>query len=147
MGSSVTDPLAAPLSRFIVPFVLLAALLGAAPATAGLVPKLYGGQTKLGIATSSRTASGSCSSTLGLLTDLVLRCDDSTGTVRAKYLFTLPKKAGSVTRQVNFIGSHGGARVSTKRISETQFRVTVTQDGAGRADIASVMIEYYYSLP
>jgi hypothetical protein len=145
MGSSVTDPLAAPLSRFIVPFVLLAALLGAAPATAGLSlsPKHYTGQTRLGVATSSRSAEGSCSTASGLLADLVLRCGDSNGHARGRYMFTLPNKAGSVTWQVNFVGSRRGASVSTKRISDTQFRVSVTQDGAGRADIESVTIEYY----
>ena len=77
------------------------------------------------------------------MTDLVLRCGGSNGTARAKYLFTLPRNAGSVTWQANFDGNHGGARVSTKRISDTQFRVTVTQDGTGQADVKSVMIEYY----
>lgn len=136
------------MSRFLAPLVLVIALLGAAPASAGLVPKLYGGQTKPGIATSSRSAAGSCSSAPELLTGhLVLRCDDSSGRVRAKYLFTLPKKAGSVNWQANFAGAHRGASVSTRRISDTQFRVTVTQDGAGRADIESVTIEYYYPVP
>ena len=69
-----------------------------------------------------------------------------TGKARVKYLFTLPKKAGSVTSQVNFRRWPPPARVvSTKRISDTQFRVTVTQDGPGRADIVSVTIEYYVS--
>lgn len=131
------------MSRFIAPAVLLVALLCAAPATAGLTAKHYTGQTRLGFATSSRTAGGSCSAAAGALADLVLRCGASNGTARAKYLFTLPKKAGSVTWQVNFVGSHGGASVSTKRISDTQFRVSVTQDGTGRADIESVTIEYY----
>jgi hypothetical protein len=98
-----------------------------------LAPKQYGGQTKLGITTASRSASGSCSVYPGLLGDLVLRCDSSSGSATAQYLFTLPKKAGSVS-----------ARVDTKRCSKTQFRVTVTQDSTGRADIESVMIEYYY---
>ena len=131
------------MSRFIAPAVLFVALLGAAPATAGLTAKHYTGQTRLGFATSSRTASGSCSAAAGLWTDLVLRCGASNGTARAKYLFTLPRKAGSVTWQVNFHNGHNGASVSTKRISDTQFRVTVTQDSAGQADVESVMIEYY----
>jgi hypothetical protein len=133
------------LSRFIAPLVLALALLGAAPASAGLAPKDYGGQTKLGVATTSRSYGGSCSIAPGLLTDLVLRCDDSSGRAIAKYLFTLPKNAGSVTWQVNFVRAHRGASVSTKRISDTKFRVNVTQDVPGRADIESVMIEYYYS--
>ena len=130
------------MSRFIAPAVLFVALLGAAPATAGLTAKHYNGQKRLGFATSSRTVSGSCSAA-ALVTDLVLRCGASNGTARAKYLFTLPKRAGSVTSQVNFHHGHYGASVSTKRISDTQFRVTVTQDGAGQADVESVMIEYY----
>jgi hypothetical protein len=108
------------------------------------VPKLYGGQTKLGIGTASRSASGSCS-VARAVSVLVLRCDSSSGSTRAKYLFTLPKKAGSVTAQVNFAGSHRGATVTTKRVSDNQFRVSVTQDSQGKAGIASVMIEYYYS--
>jgi hypothetical protein len=60
------------------------------------------------------------------------------------YLFTLPKSAGSVTTQVNFDGAHKGTSISTKRVSPTQFRATVTLKGSGRADIESVMIEYLY---
>jgi hypothetical protein len=132
------------LSRFIAPLVLVIALLGAAaPASAGLAPKLYGGQTKLGIATSARSSGGSCSSA-PVLTDLILRCTGSAGNVWAKYQFTLPKKAGSVTAQVNFAGGHRGTSVSTKRTSDTKFRVTVTLNSRGQADIESVMIEYYY---
>ena len=98
---------------------------------------------KPGIATASRTDGGSCSVSPGLLTDLVLRCGGNSGTATAKYLFTLPKNAGSASAQVNFLGAHSGARVTTKRISDTQFRVTVTQDSQGWADVESVMIEYY----
>jgi hypothetical protein len=131
------------MARFLAPLVLVIALFGASPAVAGLVPNLYGGQTKLGVATSSRSTTGACSITEAL-TDLVLRCDSKGGTAQAKYLFTLPKKAGSVTTQVNFDGAHRGAKVSTKRVSDTQFRVTVTESTQGRADIPSVMIEYLY---
>ncbi len=132
------------MSRFIAPLVLALALLGAAPASAGLAPKDYGGQTKLGVATTSRSYGGSCSVSAGLLTDLILRCDSSGGFAKAKYVFTVPKKAGSVTVQVNFDGAHRGAKVTTKRVSDTQFRVYVTQSSQGRADIQSVMIEYLY---
>jgi hypothetical protein len=131
------------LLRFSAPLVLVIALLGAAPASAGLAPKLYGGQTKLGIATTSRSVKGTCS-IAPVLTDLVLRCDGK-GTAQAKYVFTLPNKAGSVTAQVNFSGTHRGTKVATKRLSDTQFRVTVTQASQGRAEVESVMIEYYYS--
>ena len=135
----------APLHRLVAPIALLTILLCASPASAAvLAPKQYGGQTKLGITTASRSASGSCSVYPGLLGDLVLRCDSSSGSATAQYLFTLPKKAGSVSAQVNFLGLHRGTRVDTKRCSKTQFRVTVTQDSTGRADIESVMIEYYY---
>jgi hypothetical protein len=130
------------LPRLIAPLVLVIALLGASPAAAGLVPKTYSGQTKLGTATSSRSTKGACSIT-PVVTDLVLRCDGK-GTAQAKYLFTVPKSAGSVTTQVNFSGSHSGAKVATKRVSDTQFRVTVTQNGQGRAEVQWVMIEYYY---
>jgi hypothetical protein len=136
--------LAASLSRYCPPIALFIALLCAAPATAGVAPKLYGGQMRFGIGTASRTASGSCSGSAGLLGTLRLRCDSSAGAVTAKYVFTLPKNAGSVTAQVIFAGSHSGARVTTKRCSDTQFRVSVTQDSQGRADVESVMIEYYY---
>ncbi len=98
---------------------------------------------KPGIATASRTDGGSCSVSPGHLTDLVLRCGGKSGNARAKYLFTLPKNAGSASAQVNFLGAHSGARVTTKRISDTQFRVTVTQDSQGWTDVESVMIEYY----
>jgi len=130
--------------RFIAPLVLATALLGAAPASAGFAPKLYTGQPRLGVQTSSRSATGSCSASVALLTDLMLKCD-SDGTARVKYLFALPKKAGSVTAQVSFnpLVPHRGAVVSMKRVSGTQFRVTVTQDSPGRADIESVTIEYY----
>jgi len=131
--------------RFIAPLALATALLGAAPASAGLAPKLYTGQTRLGVQTSSRSATGSCSASVALLTDLMMRCDTSDGTARVKYVFTLPKKAGSVTAQVNFnpLVSHRGTDVSMKRVSDTQFRVIVTQDSPGRADLESVTIEYY----
>jgi hypothetical protein len=131
------------LLRFSAPLVIVIALLGAAPASAGLAPNLYTGQTRPGVQTSSRAATGSCSTSVSLPSDLVLRCDDSSGSARAKFIFTLPKKAGSVTSQVSYVGSHGGARVSAKRTSDTQFRVIVTRDSAGRAEIASVTIEYY----
>jgi hypothetical protein len=130
------------LSRFAAPIALVTALLCASPAAAVLVPKLYGGQTKVGIATTSRSVKGACS-IAPVVTDLVLRCDGK-GTAQAKYVFTLPNKAGSVTAQVNFDGTHRGTKVATKRVSETLFRVTVTQDSQGRAEIGSVMIEYYY---
>jgi hypothetical protein len=129
------------LLRFSAPLVLVIALLGAAPASAGLGPKQHTGQTRLGVQTSSRTSTGSCSATAGLLTDLVLKCDDSRCKTQVTYTFMLPKKAGSVTWQVN--GAHRGATVSAKRTSKTQFRVTVTQDNAGLSDIVSVTIEYY----
>ena len=63
-----------------------------------------------------------------------------------KYLYTLPKKAGSVTAQANFnpLVSHRRAVVSMKPVSDTLFRVTVTQDGLGPAPtIVSATIEYY----
>jgi hypothetical protein len=139
----LSDPLAAPLHRLVAPIAIVTALLWASPAmAAGLAPKLYGGQMKLGSVTASRSTNGACSISQ-VLTDLVLRCDGK-GTAQVKYLFTLPSKAGSVTAQVNFDGTHRGAKVSTKRVADCQFRVTVTQDGQGRADIQSVMIEYYY---
>jgi hypothetical protein len=118
------------------------ALLAAAPATAAvLMPKTYDGQTRLGSATSSRTVKGQCSISQGL-TSLVLRCDGK-GTAQARYLFTLSRSTGSVTAQVNFDGGRGTAKVATKRVSDTQFRVDVTQASRGRAEIESVMIEYY----
>jgi hypothetical protein len=133
------------LHRLVAPIALLTILLCASPASAAvLAPKQYGGQMKLGMSTASRSDSGSCSVYPGLLGDLVLRCDSSSGSATARYLFTLPKKAGSVSAQVNFLGLHRGTQVDTKRCSKTQFRVTVTQDSPGRADIESVMIEYYY---
>lgn len=70
-----------------------------------------------------------------------MKCDDSRGKAQATYTFTLPKRTGSVTWQVN--GAHRGATVSAKRTSKTQFCVTVTQDEAGLSDILSVTIEYY----
>jgi hypothetical protein len=141
---SVIDPWRTLLLRFTAPVSLAIALLCATPAAAGLVPKLYGGQTKHGAATTARSADGSCS-TVQAATDVVLRCDSGTGSARAKYLFALPNKAGSVMAQVNFDGLHRGATVTTKRVSDTLFRVTVTQGSQGRAEIQSVMIEYYYS--
>jgi hypothetical protein len=129
------------LSRSLAPLVIVIALLGAAPAAAGVAPNAYRGQTKLGSMTTSRSEKGDCSATQ-VLTDLVLRCSGK-GTVQVTYLFTLPHKAGSVTAQVNFDGAHTGANVATKRVSDTQFRVTVTLKSPGRAEIESVMIEYY----
>jgi hypothetical protein len=118
--------------------------LGASPAAAGVVPKTFGGQTALGTRAVSTSESGSCSASNGLLSDLVLRCGTSSGKVHARYLLTVPKKAGSIIAQVNFLGGRGAAQVATRRVSDTQFRVDVTLDRAGRADISSVMIEYYY---
>jgi hypothetical protein len=132
------------LSRLLAPLALAIALLGASPAAAGVVPKVYGGQAAPGTWAVSKSSSGSCSASNGLLSDLLLRCGSSSGTVRARYLFTVPKKAGSITAQVNFLGGRGAAQVATKRVSDTQFRVDVTLDSASRADISSVMIEYYY---
>ena len=131
------------MARFLAPFVLVIALLGASPAVAGVSPKLYGGQANLGIDTSSESTKGACTIT-HVLTDVVLRCDSKGGTAQVKYLFTVPKSAGSVTTQLNFDGAHNGTSVEKKRVSPTQFRVTVTLKGAGRADIQSVMIEYLY---
>jgi hypothetical protein len=127
------------LLRFSAPLVLVIALLGAAPASAGMAK--HTGQTRHGVQTSSRTATGSCSASAGLVMDLVMKCDDSRGKAQATYTFTLPQKTGSVTWQVN--GALNGATVSAKRTCTTQFRVTVTQDDAGRSDILSVTIEYY----
>jgi hypothetical protein len=132
------------LKRLLAPLALALALHSASPAAAGVLPKAYGGQTGLGKDSASISESGSCSASNGLLSDLVIRCAGSSGSVRARYLFTVPRKAGSITTQVNFpLGLRGGARVTTKRVSETQFRVDVTLDSTGRADILSVMIEYY----
>jgi hypothetical protein len=132
------------MARFLAPLVLLTALFCATPAGAApLAPKLYGGQAKLGVATSSESTKGACTIT-DVLTDVVLRCDSKGGTAQVTYLFTLPKSAGSVTTQVNFDGAHKGTSISTKRVSPTQFRATVTLKGSGRADIESVMIEYLY---
>jgi len=131
------------LKRLLAPLALFIVLLGASPAAAGLLPKQYGGQTKLGMVTTSRSHSGSCSVSTGPLTHVVLRCRSSKGTARARYLFTLRKHPGSVMAQVNFLGGRHGAVVTTKRVSDTRFRVDVTLRSAGRADIESVMIEYY----
>jgi hypothetical protein len=131
------------LSRFAAPLSLIIALLCAAPASAGVVPNSYHGQTKLGTYEQSVTASGSCSTSDGYSDDIVLRCGSSNGSVRVRYLFNLSRQTGSITAQVNFFGSHTGAVVATKRVSDSQFRVDVTLDSAGRADIGSVMIEYY----
>jgi hypothetical protein len=131
------------LNRLLAPLALVIVLLGASPAVAGLLPKQYAGQTKLGMFTTSRSHGGSCSASTGLVTDVVLRCRSSKGKAQARYMFTLRKHPGSVTTQVNFLGSHRGAVVTTKRVSDTQFRVDVTLHSAGRADIESVMIEYY----
>ena len=131
------------MKRLLAPLVLSLALLSASPATAGvLLSKVYGGQARVGASTASRSLSGACSISEAL-TDLILRCDGK-GTGQARYLFTLPSNAGSVIAQVNFAGTHRGAKVATKRVSDTQFRVTVTQGEQGRAEIQSVMIEYYY---
>lgn len=129
------------MSRYLAPIALVIVLLGATPATAGVVPKTFGGQAQPGTEAST-SEKGSCSASNGSLSDIVLRCGTAPGSVRARYLFTVPKKAGSITAQVNFLG--GRAQISTKRVSDTQFRVDVTLDSSGRADIASVMIEYYY---
>ena len=130
------------LHRLVAPIALLTILLCASPATAALAPKSYGGQTKWGTYAESRSAGGSCSISNGWWGHLVLYCGGSSGKARARYLFAL-HNAGSVTAQVNFSGSHRGAVVTTKRISDTKFRVDVTLDSAGRAEIESVMIEYY----
>jgi len=119
------------------------ALTVASPATAGVMPKQYGGQAQLGTATDSRTFSGSCSVGTANQTHGVLRCRSSRGRARVTYLFKLKATSGSVMSQVNFVGDHRGAVVTTKRVSDTQFRVDVTLDSAGRAEIESVMIEYY----
>lgn len=132
-----------PLSRFIAPLALIIALLCAAPAGAGVLPKSYHGQMKQGTYAQSRTASGSCTASDGYSNDVVLRCGSPNGTVHVRYVFQLRHHAGSVTTQVNFYGSHTGAVVATKRVSDSEFRVDVTLDSPGRADIGSVMIEYY----
>lgn len=129
------------MSRSFAPLVFVIALLSATPAVAGVAPNAYSGQTKLGSMTTSRSVKGDCLATQ-VLTDLVLGCSGKS-TVQVTYLFTLPHTAGSVTAQVNFDGAHKGASVATKRVSDTQFRVTVTLKGPGRAEIESVMIEYY----
>jgi hypothetical protein len=129
-------------SRSLAPIALVIALLSASPAVAGVAAHTYGGQTKDGSATTSRSVKGACTITQAL-TDLVLRCDGK-GTAQANYVFTLPKTAGSVTKQVSFDGAHKGTTEATKRLSPTQFRVTVTLKGPGRAEIQSVTIEYYY---
>ncbi len=107
------------------------------------MPKQYGGQAQLGTATESRAFSGSCSVGRAHQTHAVLRCSTSRGRARVTYLFTLKGHSGSVMSQVNFVGAHRGAVVATKRLSDTEFRVDVTLDSAGRAEIESVMIEYY----
>ena len=131
------------MSRFTAPIALVTALLVASPATAGVLPKQYGGQSKLGTGTSSRSPSGSCSVGNAKHTHVMLRCSGSSGRAKVTYLFRLKGKSGSVMAQVNFVGSHRGAVVTTKRLSDSQFRVDVTLDSAGRAEIESVMIEYY----
>lgn len=132
------------MARFLAPLVLVIALFGVSPAVAGVVPNLnlYGGQTKNGSETTSRSVKGSCTITQAV-TDLVLRCDGK-GTAQANYVFTVPKTAGSVTKDLTFDGAHKQAVVATTRVSDTQFRVTVTLKGPGRADLQSVMIRYYY---
>ena len=126
------------LSRSLAPLLLVIALISAAPALAGV----YGGQTRDGSATTSRSVKGNCTITQ-VVTELVLRCDGK-GTAQITYVFTLPKGAGTVTKQVTFDGAHGGTTVATKRLPPTQFRVTVTLKGPGRAVIQSVTIEYYH---
>ena len=130
------------MSRSLAPLLLvIALLLGAAPAVAGTAP-ILGGGTKDGSETTSRSVKGNCTITQAV-TDLVLRCDGK-GTAQANYVFTVRKTAGSVSKQVTFNGAHKGTDVTAKRVSPTQERVTITLKGPGRADIQSVTIEYYY---
>jgi hypothetical protein len=133
------------LTRIIAPCALVIALLGAAPASAGLAPSQYTGQTAPGANTSSRSAGGSCTAKNGPVRDLVLRCTSSSGDADVRWNFTVPRRAGSVTYQINYAGSHPRLEVNSKRCSDTSFRVEAKLDSAGRADIMSVTIEYYVS--
>jgi len=131
-------------SRIIAPAVLAVALLAAQPAVAGVSSSVYTGQTRLGIGTSDRSAGGSCSARAGsLTTDLVVRCGSLKGKVTVRYHFTLPtKKVHSVCWQVNYVGGHRDTKAATARSGRDVY-VTVAVDDGGRADIESVMIEYY----
>jgi len=129
------------LSRSLAPLFIAIALISASPAVAVASSGVYGGQTKDGSAETSRSVTGPCTITQ-VVPDLVLRCDEK-GTATVSYVFTVPRSAGSITRQVSLDGDHKGTTVATKRVSPTQFRVTVRLIGPGRADIQSVTIEYY----
>lgn len=129
--------------RFIAPIAIAIALLGlsAAPAVAGKQHMQYAGQTKSGSEFSSRSVTGPCSvETPG--SDAVLTCSGKGGSARVTYLFALPQGARSV--DLDYLVDKGpGASVASKRVSDTQFRVTVTVSGKGSARVEWVQIHYY----
>ncbi|HYX85619.1 MAG TPA: hypothetical protein VE777_11665 [Gaiellales bacterium] len=131
------------MTRVIILATLALAMLAAQPAAAGVSSSAYTGQTRRGTSTYSRTATGSCHASAGLLvTDLVLRCASAQGRAKSRYHFTLPRDVKSFDWHVNYAGSHGGATASVDRAKRDVY-VTVEQTDNGSADIESVMISYY----
>jgi|tagenome__1003787_1003787.scaffolds.fasta_scaffold20913240_3 hypothetical protein len=129
------------MKRLLLLITCATALL--APATAlggGLELKA---QTRTGVATSARTATGSCSfAEAPLLPNLTLRCSGS-GKARAAYSFRLPGDAtGTVSAHLSL--TVGKASIRKVR-SGRDVTVYVTLAHPGAATVAMVSISYYCS--
>lgn len=115
-----------------------------ATASAGWAASSYRVSSLTGSQTTSRSASGSCSTAAGGHRDVVVRCSSSTGHATLTYAFRVPTNAGSIVfcpvPSLSSVGSIGW------HISRTgqNVKVTVTVKGAhAHVDMLSAWIGYY----
>ena len=120
--------------------VLCAALFAATSAFAST----YRTSSLSGSQTSSRSATGSCSTATGRHKDVLLRCSSSSGSATVSYTFSVPTNAGSISFcPVPAVGSTGNVAHRLTR-NGTKVKVTVTVRGAhAHFDILSTWIGYY----
>jgi hypothetical protein len=120
--------------------VLCAALFAATSAFAST----YQTSSLRGSQTSSRSATGSCSTTGGRHNDVLLSCSSSSGHATVSYTFYVPTNAGSIIFcPVPAWGSTGNVAHQLTRTG-TKVKVTVTVQGAhAHFDILSTWIGYY----
>jgi hypothetical protein len=129
------------MKRLLLLITTAAALLGPATALGGGLD--LKAQTRSGVATSGRTATGSCSfAEAPLLPNLILRCSGD-GKARAAYSFRLP---GDVTGTTSAHLSLTAGNATIRKVrSGRDVTVYVTLAHPGTAVVAMVSLSYYCS--
>lgn len=134
------------MKRLVLTPILLALL--ALPATAWAATCVYTTQSKAGRATTSRSASGSCTAQSGVASladsDLQLSCVTPLGGAGATWKFALSCPISSAPSvHVSYGTKTAGPTLSLTRLSSSSYTVTLRLSDPGVAVVHRVSIGYY----